>query len=240
MQIKVTEKILSITPYISTTWSQIAALHMKGSNLAVTLVDGDTILIPNLSQESIGLIFQHHSLHLEKEQPPAPVPAHKEPFSGNEVLKELMESQGESGFRMTFGPLDGLNTAMQHNPAQANAPDLPPEIIQKISAIAHIIAPSDESALPQPELFCNCFHCQIARAINASTQPTLVQKEEQDPVTEEDLHFQEWAITQTGTQLFSVTHRLDVLEKYNVFLGDPVGCTCGKQGCEHILAVLKS
>lgn len=236
MQIKVTEKILSITPYISTTWSQIAALHMKGSNLAVTLADGDTILIPNLSTESIGLIFQHHSLHLEKEQ----TPAQKELFPGNQMLKELMDPQGEPGFRMTFGPLDGLNTAMQHNPAQANAPDLPPEIIQKISAIAHIIAPSDESVLPQPELFCNCFHCQIARAINAFSPPTLIHKEEQEAVTEDDLHFQEWSITQTGAQLFSVTHRLDDLEKYNVFLGDPVGCTCGKQGCEHILAVLKS
>ncbi|MBA2369276.1 MAG: hypothetical protein H0V82_09675 [Candidatus Protochlamydia sp.] len=235
---KVTEKIFSITPYISTTWSQIAALHMKGSNLAVTLVDGDTILIPNLSPETITLIFQHHSMHLEKEQPPVQV--QKELFSGNQVLKELLDPQGEPGFRMTFGPLDGLNTALQHNPSQANAPDLPPEIIQKIGAIAHIIAPSDEASLPQPELFCNCFHCQIARAINASTQPISGQNEEQEVVTEDDLNFQEWSITQTGTQLFSVTHRLDALEKYNVFLGDPVGCTCGIQGCEHILAVLKS
>ena len=41
-------------------------------------------------------------------------------------------------------------------------------------------------------------------------------------------------------KLFTVINKLDQQEKYNVFLGEPVGCTCGKQGCEHMLAVLKS
>ena len=67
--------------------------------------------------------------------------------------------------------------------------------------------------------------------------PALTQEEE---VTDRDLSFQQWAIEQTGDKLFCVTNKLDRLEKYNVFLGDPVGCTCGIQGCEHILAVLKS
>jgi hypothetical protein len=33
---------------------------------------------------------------------------------------------------------------------------------------------------------------------------------------------------------------LDHKEHYNVFLGDPIGCSCGNNNCEHIQAVLKS
>ena len=47
-------------------------------------------------------------------------------------------------------------------------------------------------------------------------------------------------ITQTGDKLFTVVNKLDPQENYHVYLGHPVGCTCGKQGCEHILVVLKS
>ena len=61
-----------------------------------------------------------------------------------------------------------------------------------------------------------------------------------EPVPDAELSFQEWDIVQTGKDLFHVSSRLDPNEQYNVFLGNPVGCTCGKAGCEHILAVLKS
>ena len=57
MTIKITDKILSIPPYISTSWSRIAALHMKGGVLAITLVDGDTLHIPNLDPETIQFNF---------------------------------------------------------------------------------------------------------------------------------------------------------------------------------------
>lgn len=232
MAIKITDKILSIPPYISTSWSRIAALHMKGSLLAITLVDGDTIHIPNLNSETINLIFQHHAIHLGKEQ-----------FislnSDSEVskLKEMVE-QGEPSIRLAFGSSsDGLGGMMQHNPGQADAPDLPPEILQKIGAIAKIIAPAEELLLPKAEVGCNCFHCQIARILNPTPSYPVAEELE---VTAEDLNFQQWLITQTGEKLFLVVNPLDEREKYNVFLGEPLGCTCGKQGCEHILAVLKS
>ena len=40
--------------------------------------------------------------------------------------------------------------------------------------------------------------------------------------------------------LIVVTNPLDANEHYNVFLGDPIGCTCGQKNCEHIRAVLNS
>lgn len=232
MSIKITEKILSIPPYISTSWARIAGIHMKGSNLAVTLLDGDTVLIPNLNSDTIQTIFQHHALYLEKEIPPS--------FANGEIsqIKNMMEP-GEPSIRFAFGSsLEGLGSMMRHNPSQADAPDLPPEILQKIGAISKIIAPADEQlAIPKAEPNCNCFHCQIARAINSSS-PIISEEEHQ--VTPEDLQFQEWSISQIGDKLYSVTNKLDEHERYNVYLGEPVGCTCGKTGCDHILAVLKS
>jgi hypothetical protein len=232
MAIKITDKILSIPPYISTSWSRIAALHMKEGVLAVTLVDGEILHIPHLSSELIDLIFQYHAVYLEKEQ---------KTTTGNidlSKLKGIME-QGEPSIRVAFGSsLEGLGNMMQHNPTQADAPDLPPEILHKISTIAKIIGPSDELAMPKAEPGCNCFYCQIARALNPAASLPVVNDEPE--VTEEELKFQQWTITQTGDKLFSVVNRLDEHEKYNVYLGQPVGCTCGKQGCEHILAVLKS
>lgn len=235
MTIKITDKILSIPPYISTSWSRIAALHMKGGVLAITLVDGDTLHIPNLNSETIHLIFQHHAVYLEKEQSTA--------VAGPDLsrLKDMME-QEEPSIRLAFGSsMDGLGGMMQHNPNQTDAPDLPPEILQKISAIAKIISPSEELLLPKPESGCNCFFCQIARALNPeSITSSSHTTTDESVIADEELQFQQWDIKQTGEKLYSVINRLDEHEKYNVYLGQPVGCTCGKQGCEHILAVLKS
>lgn len=231
---KITETILSIPPYISTTWSQVAAFHMKGSLLSITLVDGDTLHIPNLTTETINTIFQYHAIYLESHQitPPSPT-QHLSPLKG-------LIDQEEPALRVAFGPLDTMGGIMQHNSSQSNAPDLPPEILQKIGAIAKIVSAGDEMALPKAEVNCNCFFCQIARTVNPQPFDEIEGVKEEPEVHDEDLQFQQWSINQTGDQLFSVVNRLDEFEKYSVFLGQPVGCTCGKTGCEHILAVLKS
>jgi hypothetical protein len=224
---RINDKILNIPPYISTHWSRVTALHMQGDLLVVTLIDGTIIHIPALSTEVIEQIFNAHATYLEKEH----TGFAKEKFLQNK--KNLIE---ESPIRLAFGSLDGLNTVMQHHPDQANAPDLPPEILQKIGTIGKLLIPIGEDvAIPKAELNCNCFYCQIARVLNSSTE-----EEHSEEVLDTDLQFEQWTITQTGDQLYLVTSRLDEQEKYHVYLGQPVGCTCGKTGCEHILAVLKS
>jgi hypothetical protein len=64
--------------------------------------------------------------------------------------------------------------------------------------------------------------------------------EEIEEVSDEDLKFRDWEIKQTAEQLYTVTNPLDANEHYNVFLGSPLGCTCGDKNCEHIRAVLTS
>lgn len=165
MSIKITEKILSITPYISTSWSKIAALHAKENTLTVTLTNGSDVEIPNLDPATLEMIFQHHAQSLEKES--SPHPQHLDPLQ----IKNLLETE-EPGIRFAFGTsMEGMGSMMQHNPNQADAPDLPPEILQKIKTITKIITSFEENiVMPNAEQNCNCFYCQIARTIKPGKQ----------------------------------------------------------------------
>lgn len=241
MSVKINEKIVSIPPYISTSWPHIAALHMKGSLLAVTLIDGDTLNIPNLDSNTVDLIFKYHALYLESEEADHTevVSQHESSTNENSINEMIEHIGGAHSIRLAFGgSVENYGTMMQHNPDQSEAPDLPAEILQKISMISKIIAPSDELSIPKAEIGCNCFYCQINRALNDSSEPEPLHISEE--VSEEDLQFRQWDIAQIDERLFNVINRLDPNEKYQVFLGDPVGCTCGKIGCEHMLVVLKS
>ena len=125
---------------------------------------------------------------------------------------------------------------MQHNPDQANLPPMSPEVLKKITMIARVFGLEDTSALPKAEPHCNCVYCQVARSLHGE-EASFEQIEE---VSDEDLKFRNWEIAQTGEKLYCVTNPLDTNEHYNVFLGTPLGCTCGSKNCEHIRAVLNS
>lgn len=232
---KINEKILSIPPYISTSWDHVRTLHVKANALVISLKEGDIITIPNLSQEIISSIFSAHAAYLEHK-----TEIETGPEQSLKQFSQLFnpEQGGESAFRIGFNNPDALGSVLQHNPAQRDAPLLPPQILEKIAAVAKIIAPEAALAVPQPEEGCNCIHCQIARALNQALHPVLHTEEEE--ISAEDLSFRQWDIVQTGDKLFTVTNPLDTNEKYNVFLGNPIGCTCGQPNCEHIIAVLKT
>jgi hypothetical protein len=138
------------------------------------------------------------------------------------------------------GALDGQLTALlKHNPDEADAENLPEEIIEKIEKISSVFTDEEREALPRPEKDCNCFHCQIVKAMYFEEGQEEIEVEE-DEVTEDDLRFREWNISKTGENLYTVVNPFDSKEHYSVFLGEPVGCTCGQKDCEHIKAVLYS
>lgn len=243
---KINKKILSLPPYVSTHWHNISALHMSGTNLVVNFIDGDTVEIPGLGPDLIEQIFEVHAVVMEEELDDPHI-------AFDESVGDMSGSQGggfqNSGnmmgipFRIGFGDMQGLSSAMQHNPDQMHAPDLPTEVLEKIQGVMKVLAPDEALNVPKPEPHCNCVHCQIARAIHDETDSlefTPVELELNEEVTDSDLQFCQWKIEQEGENLFSVMNKLDSDEKFSVYLGHPVGCTCGKDGCEHILAVLKS
>lgn len=228
---KITTTILSIPPYLSTTWKNISSLHVRAEmgrfTLVVILQNRVQVEVPGLDKATIDSIFEAHAHSAEEESLPKKS-AHplEGPFSFSLPLKPE-------------GPIETLGTAMQHNPEQADLPPMPPEVLKKITLIARAFGLEDASALPKAEPHCNCVYCQVARSLQGETNP-LLNEQEGEEVSLDELKFRNWDIQQTGEKLYSVTNPLDKNETYNVFLGDPLGCTCGSKNCEHIRAVLNS
>lgn len=232
LSMNITPHILSIPPYLSTTWKNISSLHAvpEGDDfkLVVMLASRMRVVIPGLDKASIESIFDAHARFGTQSDPSAPLQENKTTFP----------------IAFPFPPagagIDLLNAASQHNPAQANAPELPKEILDKIAGIAKVLGLEDAAQLPKAEPHCNCPYCQIARAFHNEPAHEAVAKAEEEIVSEEDLKFRNWDIKQTSGQLYTVSNPLDDNEHYSVFLGEPLGCTCGQKNCEHIRAVLNS
>jgi len=222
---QISPKILNIPPYLSTTWDNITSLKtaLDGDTylLLVTLKNGETVKVPKLDQPMINAIFKAHAEAIE--QPLDGMPKFPIPFSFSLPM----------GKRDT--PLSSLGNSMRHNPEQSNLPAIPSDILDNIATVAKVFGLEDTSALSPPEENCNCIYCQLARAFKKTHS---IPKEV--TVSDEELRFREWDVVQSSDKLYIVTNPLDDNEKYNVFLGDPLGCTCGQKNCEHIRAVLKS
>ncbi|MDP1835982.1 MAG: hypothetical protein Q8K75_08660 [Chlamydiales bacterium] len=249
---KISNKIISIPPYISTSWRNVYSVYTSENGmLVITLADGDAVYIPDLTAEQKTQIFQAHTAYLEEadlhEQPQSnPRREHLATDATNQFgafMQSILGGDGNNqAFQMNLGSIDNLTSVVQHNQSQAHAPDLPPEVLEKIAGIAKMIAPNDPNVLPKAEPHCNCFHCQIARAMAGIPKEAeeATPKAAEPEIPTEELRFEQWEIEQTGENLYSVVNKLDREEKYSVYLGKPLGCTCGKSGCEHIVAVLQS
>lgn len=240
----VNDKYFSLPPFISTSWEHVLALNLEqDTTLLVVLTTGKEIRIPNMTEENLTAIFKAHGCYLEREIHRKRNMELEQKAHANSLLFNPVQNEELPLLRFGMGATDGFGTALQHNPAQSDSPELPPEILDKISGIAKVLAPDDIGMLPQPVDHCNCYHCQIARAIRESLGivPEIhLTASQEEIVSDEELTFQQWNIQQTGEKLFTVINKLSPEEKYNVYLGHPVGCTCGAKGCEHIHAVLKS
>jgi hypothetical protein len=244
---RINYKLLSIPPYISTSWESVTSIHLEKRDeetlLVVSLDNGICIEVPNLEPPIIDAIFAIHAKVIEQED--------QLPTPSNSSGASKKESVFTFGFPLpvSMENLEQLGTFLQHNQTQAGSPDLPQEILGKVSALMKTIGIEDPSALPHPEPHCNCPHCQIARALHQGLEekqpsPQLVKPDDvtvTDPkeaeIPLEELHFREWDIRQTDNCLYQVANPLDEKECYSVYLGDCTGCTCGEKNCEHIHVV---
>lgn len=253
MKVKINEKLICIPPYISALWDQVSFLQTeedpetKQLVLCIHLIDGKTVQIPNLDLSLIEIAFSAHLKHLE-----APIqPSFKEdPSTPKNLMGLLQQLTGlppdqlanmpiSLGITGLPGGIEGIEMAMQHNPSNAHSPDLPPEVLEKMIGMAKLFSNNELGSFPKPEPHCNCMHCQIARAVHGIEKKAETPQEE-EPIHDEDLSFRTWDILQQGDKLYTVSNPIDPKEKYSVYLGSPVGCTCGQSNCEHIKAVLYS
>ncbi|MCH9611310.1 MAG: hypothetical protein SP1CHLAM42_13960 [Chlamydiales bacterium] len=222
MKAKIDQNIICIPPYISTTWDQITFLHSEESvetgrlTLTLHLSSGEVISVPNLDPSIVDIAFSAHLKFMEQRRA---MPA------GGDMLGSL---------KMGIPGIENLADMMQHDLSKSGTPDLPKDVLERISSMAKMMTGGDMEAFPKPEPHCNCTHCQLAKAIHGKHE------EELEPVLDEELTFRSWDIQQNGDNLYLVSNPTDPAEQYNVYLGTPVGCTCGHDHCEHIKAVLSS
>jgi hypothetical protein len=236
---KISPKILNIPPYISTSWKNVDSVYIEIIDKKPVLIialktPARTVKIPNLDPKVVEVIFNAHAKFLEEDAPEKVIEKQEQqPPPLNNLLN--------FGLPLGSGDLQSLGNVMQHNPEQKNAPDLPKEILDKIVGISSMLGKDMPIEIPKAEPHCNCIHCQIARALVGEKKEEEPKNDTtEDVVTEEDLRFRLWDIKQSGDKLYTVSNPLDENEHYQVFLGKPLGCTCGDKNCEHIKAVLKS
>ena len=236
---KLTPKIFSIPPYISTRWEFVLSLRVTDDVLIVTLKDGTVCTIPNLPKETIEQIFTFHTEAEEVQD------------RERENLQPLLESM-KTGFKDLMQMLSKLGAnaagsigkALEHDPQNANLPELPPDMVKKVQLLLNVIPKEDVLAMPEGVPGCHCMYCQIngilRRSIGIGEENVPDELEGSEPVEEKDLQFSEWNVESIGDKLYKVSNKLNQNEEYRVFLGDPIGCTCGRPHCEHVLAVLRS
>ncbi len=223
---KISSLILSIPPYISTSWENVLSLRVEGTSLVVDLVTSKQVKIPNLQGTLLEQVFRAHAQYMEKKN--------------TDKEKEKGPSFFEAGapFRLGLpGTMEPLENILQHNPDQASLPNLPEDVLKKITSIAKAVGLTLSENVLKAEPHCNCAYCQIARSLQNGSKEEEGGEEE---VCSEDLSFKNWDIHQRAEKLYDVVNPLDTNECYQVFLGEPLGCTCGQKHCEHIKAVLHS
>lgn len=219
---KITPSILSIPPYISTSWNNITAIYLqkKGTKsiLTIALQDGITVELPKLEEKDIDSIFEAHSKFFENGEA-------TQPDLFENTLSFSLPMKTETPF------VDLIGSQLRHNPEQSHLPKVPPHILEKIQTMMKSLGVETGALLEPAEEGCNCISCQLYRSS---------QDEEEELVTDEDLSFRDWEVTEVKDNLYHVVNPLDSNEYYDVYLGTPIGCTCGHKSCEHIKAVLNT
>lgn len=228
---KIDDTILSLPPLISTTWEKIQGIFAKDSrSLEIHLCTGAIVSVPMPEPKVVERIFHFHLQSLEKKgsKSGAKTPSMAEGDLLFHPLKNPMGLLPESFM--------GLSQIMQHDPQQADLPLIPKDFLDKVIGLAKSLNPDTPLLFHDAQPHCHCIYCQIGKAIDATQE----HQENDEPVSDKDLKFKEWEITQKGTCLYELKNPLDSNEIYQVYLGNPLGCTCGSSQCEHIKAVLNS
>ncbi|MBS0623886.1 MAG: hypothetical protein JSS62_04610 [Verrucomicrobia bacterium] len=245
MKAKINEKMICIPPYVSTSWDHVTFMQAEpnvaeGLDLVMHLDNGSQITIRDLDKALIDLAFSAHLKYLEAKAEQQENKA-KGPSGLLQQLLGLPAEQIEGvPFRLGLNGIPGLENiemAMQHDASQAKAADLPQELLEKVMQVTKMLTGGNLAGFPKPEPHCNCPHCQMSRAMHGLPKEAAPTEE---LIEDKDLTFRDWDIKQIADNLYSVVNPLDQDEQYQVFIGQPIGCTCGHSHCEHLKAVLRS
>jgi len=265
----VTHKALHLPPFISTSWAHVVSLHMEQEDheslLVVTLTNGAQICIPSLEDSLVRRIFRVHAEVIEQTaRAPSTGASLSSTAPPDMLLHPLTEkvlagdqqpsSHGDSAGPMTLPAsqasiLDDLplhpealaeleGHLLEHQPILADHPPLPTLLLQRMALMGRFLHPSLVAQLPRAESGCSCPFCQIHRVLHGEPPDTALSPGEE--VLPEELQFRSWEVKALGDHQVEVSNPEDPTESYQVFLGDPLGCTCGQPKCEHLRAALQA
>lgn len=205
----INKQILSIPPFISTSWQDVELLLSDGhSTLNIYLKNGTLVKISNLLKEDLDLIFKvHQDILLSPSQPEIP-----------SLIDPLL--------------LSFSGSLLEHDPDLKDASPLPLEVKTKLKSLLDEIPKLDKIKLPDIHPDCHCPFCQIMNLMQD-------QDHDDELVTDDDLHFSTWKQEALSEHLIKLIHPFNHDENYLVSLDTPITCSCGQTGCEHVEHVLR-
>lgn len=244
MKTKINDQLICIPPYISAHWSQITCIESVYEDnsaapvLKLHLQNQQIISIPDLEPTLIETVFHEHQIYLESccdqdqgkkdDDRFSSIITSLQQLTNKDTSVQVLSSPPWVSSLLSSNPLDMI---LQHIPEHKDQPDAPAEILEKVTSILRMFANDSFPSLQfKPEPHCNCLHCQVGRMIIEETY--------EEEVDDRELTFREWDVVQSGEHLYIVSNPLVPSEQFNVYLGSPIGCTCGLKNCEHIRAVL--
>lgn len=260
---KITSKILSIPPYLSTSWYDVDSLFQAEDGvLVVALTNGTQVRLEHLSQEIVHTIFDAHACFLEEE-------AQREDEEDDEdddgVKRAEVEFSVQTPFTLSQAEElsgDAMKIFMEHDPSRSLGPLLPEAVLKRVSALAKMFLPPNMIPLDASHENCRCPFCQIVRALSGLPQPIFEDEEEEKKRILQSLQEKKgkeehrekgeqerekekkgsspWLIQQLEEEVYAVTDRAHPDQVYRVSLATPITCSCGQPNCVHIIAVLKS
>lgn len=206
----INNKLLSIPPFISTSWRDVELLLSDGQHtLNIYLKNGTLVKISHLLKDQLDLIFKVHQDVLLNQNTDK-----KPPF-----LDPLM--------------VQFSGQILEHDPELFDFQPLPDDMLGKLKALSSALPKPDKDRMPQIHPGCRCPHCQIMTVI-------LEEQDNDDLVDDSDLTFATWLQEELTDHDFLITHPYNKEETYLVTLGEKVCCSCGQMPCEHIEHVLKN
>jgi hypothetical protein len=206
----INKQLLSIPPYISTSWKDVELLLSDGQHtLNIYLKNGTLVKISHLHKEQLDLIFSVHQEILLNQTQEMTIP----------IIDPL--------FFQFSGPF------LEHDPDLYDASPLPDEVKIKLLSLLEGLPKIDTSKAPLIHPDCSCPHCQLMNLIAHN-------KEQQEYISDEELSFATWTQSSISPQEIKLTHPYNTDESYIVSLNEPISCTCGQNHCEHLIHVLRS
>ncbi|HEY4831226.1 MAG TPA: hypothetical protein VIH61_01515, partial [Waddliaceae bacterium] len=148
MKVKIDEKLICIPPYISTTWDQVTFLQSEEDPethlfaLVIHLIEGRAVRIPNLDSSLIDIAFGAHIKFLErKNNPLSKQKGGEDPKTIGALLQQMTglspDQLANMPVRFGIAGIEGMPgmEVLQHNQSQGNAPDMPAEVLEKITGM---------------------------------------------------------------------------------------------------------